>query len=195
VFGDVDRAVELYQDGIKRNPLDPNMLNSLGIALCAANLLQECLQTRLNLMQLHPEFGGVNRSVGVARLYLGEFAAALEAMQSEPNEHYRLGGLAIIYWAMGRHGESNAALQSLTNGFSSSDAYGIAVVHAYRGEIDQAFQWLDRAYRTHDHGMLDLKTDPLLRNLRGDARFQELLSRMRLTDHGESERTDVRTEM
>ncbi len=193
VFGDVSRAVELYRDGLTRNPLDPNMLNSLGVALCAANLLQECLQARLNLMQLHPEFGGVSRAVGTAHLYLGQLAAAFKAMQSEPNEDYRLRGLAAIYWAMGRRAESNAALSSLTARSASTDPYGIAAIHAYRGEIDQAFQWLERAYRAHDYGMLDLKTDPLLRNLHGDPRFQELLSRMRLTGDGQPERAGVQT--
>jgi eukaryotic-like serine/threonine-protein kinase len=182
VFGEVNKAVELFEDDLARNPLDPNALDSLSIALCAAERFQQCLQTRLSLLQLHPEFGGVNSSVGLARLYLGQFAAALEVMQREPNDNYRLSGLALVYWAMGRRSESDAALNSLTDKFASIDAYGIAAVHAYRGETDDAFRWLDRAYRGHVYGMLDLKTDPLLRNLHGDPRFQVLLSRMRLTD-------------
>ena len=133
------------------------------------------------LFRSHPDFDGVNSSVGLARLYLGQFAEALQIMQREPNDGYRLAGLALVYWALGRRGESDVALNSLTDKFASSDAYGIAAVHAYRGEIDEAFRWLDRAYRGHVYGMLDLKTDPLLRNLRGDPRFQALLSRMRLT--------------
>ena len=103
-------------------------------------------------------------------------------MQREPNEDYRLRGLAAVYWAIGRRTESDAALKALTDKFASIDSYGIAAVHAYRGEIDDALRWLDRAYRGHVYGMLGLKTDPLLRNLHGDPRFQELLSRMRLTD-------------
>jgi TolB-like protein len=182
VFGEVNKAVELFEDDLARNPLDPDALYSLSTALCAAERLQECLQTRLRLLQLHPEFGGVNSSIGLARLYLGQFAEALEAMQREPNDNYRLSGLALVYWALGRHGESDAALTSLTDKFASIDAYGIAAVHAYRGETDDAFRWLDRAYRGHVYGMLDLKTDPLLRNLHGDPRFQALLGRMRLTD-------------
>ena len=181
VFGEVDRAVEFYEDDLARNPLDPNALDALSTALCAAARLQQCLQTRLSLLQLHPDFDGVYSSVGLARLYLGHFAEALQVMHRELNDGYRLAGLALVYWAMGRRSESDAALNSLTDKFASSDAYGIAAVHAYRGEIDEAFRWLDRAYRGHVYGMLDLKTDPLLRNLRGDPRFQALLNRMRLT--------------
>src|SRR5580700_2991029 len=87
VFGGVSRAVELYQQGLTRNPLDANTLDSLGIALCAANRFQQCMQTRLRLTQLHPQFDGVNSSLGIASLYLGDFAAALAAMQREPNEN------------------------------------------------------------------------------------------------------------
>jgi TolB-like protein len=181
-LGEVNRAVDLYEDDLARNPLDPNALDSLSTALCAANRLQQCLLTRLSLLQLHPEFGGVNSSVGIARLYLGQFAEALQVMLREPNEDYRLSGLAIVYWAMGQRIESNAALHSLTDRFASTDAYGIAAVHAYRGEIDDAFRWLDRAYQGHVYGMLSVKADPLLRNLHGDPRFQAMLIRMRLAD-------------
>jgi serine/threonine protein kinase len=192
-FGDVDRAVELFQADVELNPLDPYSLESLGVALCAANRLQQCLETRLRLQQLHPEFGGVNSSVGIARLYLGQFATALDEMQRETNEDYKLGGLAMVYWALKRRTESDVALKSLTDRYTVTDPYGIAAVHAYRGDIDAAFRWLDRAYQQHHTGMLNLKTDPLLRNLHEDPRFQALLSRMRLPTRRQSEGADVQT--
>jgi len=186
-FGEIDRAVEFYQHDIERNPLDPTSLDSFGAALCAANRLEQCLQTRLRLLQLHPGFDGVNSSVGLARLYLGQLAAALEAMHRESNEAYRLGGLALVYSALGMRADADAALNSLTQKFAASEAYGIAEVHAYRGERDAAFGWLERAYRQHHAAMPGLKADPLLRNLHGDPRFQALLARMKLTDQGSPE--------
>jgi len=189
-FGETDRAVELYQAYLERSPFDPYTLNSLCNALCAANRLQQCLETRLRLLRLYPEYGGVNRSVGLARLYLGQLAEALAAMLAEPNEDFRLAGLAMVYSAMGKPAESDVALHSLMEKFAPSDAYGIAEVHAYRGEIDEAFRWLDRAYRDHNFAMVGLQADPLLRNLHGDLRFQALLSRMSLT--GQRHSAEVR---
>jgi TolB-like protein len=181
VFGETARAVEWYANDLERNLLDPNALESLGTALCADNRLEKCLQIRLRLQQLHPEFDGVNSAVGKTRVYLGQFAAALEAIQREPNEDYRLSGLTIVYWAMKKRAESDAALNSLQQKFASSDPYAVAQVHAYRAENDAAFQWLDVAYRKHHTGMLDIKTDPLLHNLQRDPRFRTLLRRMRLS--------------
>jgi len=180
-FGDADRAVESYETYLERNPLDQSAQYALTDALCAANRLPQCLETSLRLLQLHPDWGGVNRYVGLARLYLGQVDAALVAMQREPDEKYRLAGLAMVYAAMGRPAESDAALRPLVEKFSAGDAYGIAQVHAYRGDIDEAFRWLDRAYRDHNFGLVGLQADPLLRKLHGDQRFQALLGRMGLT--------------
>jgi TolB-like protein/predicted Ser/Thr protein kinase len=180
LFGDVDRAMELYQESRTQNPLGPNTLQALSDAQCAAGQLRECLQTRLRLKDLRPEFDGINSSVGFARLDLGQLQAAFDAMQLEPRPDYRLHGLAVVYWALGQHSDSDAALNTLEKEFGSTDPYAIAQVHAYRGEVDDAFKWLDRAYEEHDVGMLSLKTDGLIRNLRGDRRFQALLRRMGL---------------
>jgi eukaryotic-like serine/threonine-protein kinase len=179
-FGRVDRAAELYQTVVERNPLDSYALDAYGLILCAANRLHECLQRRLRLLQLHPEFGHVNSAVGLARLYLGQLDEALEAMRQEPEEDCRLAGLALVYAAMGRRADSDAALTALSEKFSRSQPFRIAQVHAYRGEIDSAFNWLDRAVQQHDVDVPYLKSDPLLRKLHKDPRFQSLLIRLKL---------------
>jgi serine/threonine-protein kinase len=54
-------------------------------------------------------------------------------------------------------------------------AYQIAQVHAWWGERDAAFEWLERAYRQHDAGFWCAKVDPYLRPLNGEPRFEALL--------------------
>ena len=46
--------------------------------------------------------------------------------------------------------------------------------YAWRGEADQAFEWLDRALAQRDGGLGDLRLDPLLRGLRRDPRFRAM---------------------
>jgi TolB-like protein len=193
-FGEINKAVEFYRDGLTRSPLDPNMLNTMGAALCAAGRIAECLQVRLTLLQLYPEFGGVNRSIGMTYMYLGRLEEALKSMQAEPDMDLKLSGLSLIYWAMGRHSDSYAALESLTARSGATIPYNIATVHAFRGEVEDAFNWLEKAYRAHDYGMLSLNSDPLLARLRNDPRFHQLLIRMRLyKDVGQSVSRDAKT--
>jgi TolB-like protein/predicted Ser/Thr protein kinase len=179
-FGYVDRAVELYKQALERDPLDPRTLAYFAESLCAANRVQECLQAHLRLLQLHPEFGGVNSRLGTAQLQAGRLAQALESMQKEPEESIRLAGLAIVYFALGRRADSDVALQSLERDFAATDAFAIAEAHAYRGEIDAAFDWLERAYRQRDVGISSVLADPLLRNLHADNRFRALLVKLKL---------------
>ena len=59
-------------------------------------------------------------------------------------------------------------------------AYQVARVHAWRGERERAFEWLDRAYARHDLGLRLVKVDPFLRNLHIDPRFTAFLKKMNL---------------
>ena len=45
---------------------------------------------------------------------------------------------------------------------------------------DQAFEWLERAFEDRDRMMTNLLVHPRLDPLRGDARFADLIARMKL---------------
>jgi TolB-like protein/DNA-binding winged helix-turn-helix (wHTH) protein/Tfp pilus assembly protein PilF len=182
VSGHVDDAIQQYELAVELDPLNPNVLRALGDAFCASDRLQECLQLSLRLQQLHPELHGVNALVGEAHLLLGQFPEAFDAMQKEPEQDVRLAGLASIYTAMGKRAESDAALKTLEESYASDAAYEIAQIHAFRGEADAGFAWLQRSFRMHNSKILFIKTDPLLRNLHRDRRFQTLLTNLHLPE-------------
>jgi hypothetical protein len=84
---------------------------------------------------------------------------------------------------MGHAQESKQALDALAakvDGPEGNLAYRVASVHAWRGERDSAFEWLDRAYARHDLELRWLKVDPFLRKIRADPRFAALLRKMNL---------------
>jgi serine/threonine protein kinase len=57
-------------------------------------------------------------------------------------------------------------------------ADGLAAVHA-----DEAFAWLERAYRERDSWVNYIGVDPRLDPLAGDRRFSDLLTRLKLSRH------------
>lgn len=61
-------------------------------------------------------------------------------------------------------------------------AYQIAEVYGYRDDKDHAFEWLERARRQHDAGLLGLRVDILLPNLHSDPRWNAFLHTMGLAD-------------
>jgi hypothetical protein len=56
--------------------------------------------------------------------------------------------------------------------------YDIAVIYAGLDDKERAFQWLNTAYEEHSGFLLFVNSDPRLRPLRPDPRFQDLLRRM-----------------
>ena len=101
-------------------------------------------------------------------------------MQKEKDLLFRACGLALAFHALGRKKESDANLAELTAKSPNDSPYQIAGVYAFRAETDLAFHWFQRAYAEPDPGLRDMKTEPVLRNLRRDPRFAALLKKMGL---------------
>jgi hypothetical protein len=83
---------------------------------------------------------------------------------------------------MGRRAESDAALAKLVREHAQDNAFGIAKTYAFRGELDEAFAWLERAYRQKDSGLYLIKGDQLLKSLAGDPRYSAFLRKMNLPE-------------
>jgi len=59
--------------------------------------------------------------------------------------------------------------------------YEIALIYTGLGDKQEAFKWLEDAYKAHDVGLIYLKIDPCLDPLRSDPRFDDLMRRVGLT--------------
>ena len=179
-LGRFDEAVGLYQQAIARDPLRSTAHNNLGLALYYAGRLPEAEAALRKLLELSPGLAVVHSHLARVLLARGEAQAALAATEKEPSEAWRAIGLPLAYHALGRKAESDAALRELTRKFGDEWAFQIAEVHAFRGELDEALAWLDRAYAQRDGGLAEIKGDPLLEKLEGDPRFEAFLRRMKL---------------
>jgi len=130
-------------------------------------------------LQISPD--SVPGIVGLGRnlLLQKKYEEALVMLERCPAEQYRLWGRAVVEHALGRVAASRATLETLISKYSHTSELGIAEVYAWRDEKDPAFMWLERAV-TDPGGVVGLKTDPFLRNLRDDPRFKALLGKMNL---------------
>jgi adenylate cyclase len=98
----------------------------------------------------------------------------------EPGPHNFVPALA--FYALGRRDDSDRALQNLIRLHAEDGAYDVAEVYAFRGEIDRAVSWLDRAYSQHDTDLTKMKGDPLLKNLTGDPRYKAFFRKTNLPE-------------
>ena len=180
VLGRVDEAIELYKQAIALDPLKANFHLALGYELYIGSRYEEARDALQRAQDLNPQLSSLHLTRGLILLAEGHPQEARAEMENETGEWQKLTGEPLAYHTLGRLEESDGALKKLIATYQNDCAFEIAEVYAYRGETDKAFEWLDRAYRQRDPGTPELKTDPLMRSLRQDRRYIELLKKMRL---------------
>jgi tetratricopeptide (TPR) repeat protein len=128
----------------------------------------------------------------VVRFYLGLIDVAqrrydkaipeLEATTAE-NNGGALAGLAYAYAMDGQRERARELLDKLYAGRESGliVPYRVAAVYVALGDKDQAIKWLRKSYDDHDNWLAQLQVDPVMDPLRADARFQELMRKMRFS--------------
>ena len=179
-LGRFDEAIVGLRMAIERDPLLSSAYSDLSFTLGATGDWAAAESAARSALELSPN--GILRHFNIARalLFQGKAEAALQEVELEKGENWRLMGLAIVYHALGRHVESDRTLAEYNAKYASHAAMQIADVHAYRGDVNEAFRWLDRAYAQHDAGIADLKDDPWLKSLALDPRYAALLKKMKL---------------
>jgi TolB-like protein len=180
--GRFDEALHLVDTSLSIDPLNPLMLQLQGFIHYYAGQLSAAEVSIRSGIEISPTFSDNHYLLGQILLEEGQLNASLKEMQMEPDAGGRDAGLALVYHALGRHAESDQALAQLTQQMTAIWPCGIANVHAYRGQIDDSFRWLDKAYAQRDISLQFVNGSPLLRNLRGDPRYKAFLKKMHLPE-------------
>jgi len=181
-LGRLPEAIAAQRKAIELDPLSHAAWENLGRFLMENGDYPAADQALHRVLELQP-----NSSYGLyhlTRLQLleGQPEQALATARKIDYEVFRLQGVAMAEHSLKDPQGSQQALDELIAKHGQAAAYQIAQVYAWRGEKDLAFEWLERAYRQHDGGLVDLKVGPLLESLRGDPRFNALLKKMKLAE-------------
>ena len=180
--GNVDRALELYRKAVALDPVNPQARAFLAFNLAATKRFAEAQAEYPRVVELNPAAPWAHAGLGLSFLLEGKFEEAVSATEGEAGEWAQLLIVACARWSQKKIADADAALGKLTKDFAETAAYQIAEVHAYRGDKDKAFEWLERARRQRDGGLPGLRKDPLLVNLYDDERWKAFLHTVGLSD-------------
>jgi TolB-like protein/DNA-binding winged helix-turn-helix (wHTH) protein/Tfp pilus assembly protein PilF len=179
-LGNLEQAINLYEQAVALDPLRASSYLGLGYLLYVATRYGDAQAALQKALDLNPQAPLVHLTLSKVFLEQGKLQQALMEIEKEPNGWGKLTGQVLVYHALGREQDSNAALAALIGKYNKLSAYQIAQVYAYRGESGKSLEWLDRAYEQRDPGLTEINSDPMLKNVRHDPRYTELLRRMHL---------------
>ncbi|MCK5344174.1 MAG: tetratricopeptide repeat protein, partial [Candidatus Heimdallarchaeota archaeon] len=185
-IGRLDEAIMESRKALELDPLSIIVNSGLGMYLLRANQLKQAkeqVQKTLELVPNHP----------VSLFVLGQvyvLETRYEKGIAEIQKAFKLSGknamtLTALGWAYAVSGQKKEARKVLVELKKKSEQeyvrpFSFAKIHSALGEINQAFQWLDKAYEEHDISLIHIMTDETIENLRSDPRYNELLKKMNL---------------
>ncbi len=185
-FGDLESAIDLTRQAIAADPLIIENHVWLATYLVGLNRLDEAERSVGRAIELQSDAGGSYFLLTVIEVLRGRAQAALDAAQKASPGPVQLAALALARQiANDRRGADNA-LRTLVDKHAELAASVIADIYAQRNDADATFEWLDRAVRNRDSGLLSLLYDPFLLRYRDDPRFAALCRKLGLPVPGES---------
>jgi TolB-like protein/class 3 adenylate cyclase/Flp pilus assembly protein TadD len=177
-LGRLDEGLALSEAVVRRDPVDTTSLTNLGYYQRLSGRYDEAIASLRTALSLNPGNGGAHFQLGVVLLLKGDAAGALAEIEQETSEAYRMVGLPMVYHALGRKTDSDSALAALVAKYEKDGSYNIAYVYAFRGDADQAFEWLDKALEYHDPRLTDIVTENLFDKIHSDPRWLPFLRKI-----------------
>jgi tetratricopeptide (TPR) repeat protein len=177
-LGRLDQAISIGEYLVARDPVNADTHAHLAHAYRYAGRLDDAIAVSRTVLSLRPGYLWRHRTLGEMLLQKGDPEAALAEMQQESGEPPRLAGLSMVYHALGRSAESDAALAEIIKKYEKTSAASIAMVFAFRGEPDRAFEWLDKAVQYNDTDLGATAVHPMFANIHADPRWLPFLRRI-----------------
>jgi TolB-like protein/Tfp pilus assembly protein PilF len=169
------RPDEALASARRAQKLDPGSVMiswSVGTALYVTRNYAAAADQLQRTLEMEPDFPPAMQMLGMVYLRMERYEAAIETY----HRLHELGG----YGVAGRRAEALEELRVLED--IAKERYipptAFALVHAGLGDMDEAFQWMDRAVEQRDCYIVLLRTSPSFDELRADPRFDDLLRRI-----------------
>jgi TolB-like protein/Tfp pilus assembly protein PilF len=180
--GRLPEAITALQAATKIEPLDINAWIQLGWCCTVAGQFAPGHRALTHALELSPE-----STLAILHLTLNELATGRTSEAQKTNsrqqvEPWRWCMDVIIENRLGHAGESQHVLDELTNKYGQRFPYLIATAYAGRDDLDNAVDWLERAYQQRDPLLSFIQYHITLSGLRSDPRYKALLRKMNFPD-------------
>jgi TolB-like protein/Flp pilus assembly protein TadD len=179
-IGLVDKSLAIYRTVLEAEPLDLVSLYNVADCLRLLGRLEEAEQAFRYVLEINPEDWGSHTGLALVMLAQGRPEEAWAELALEVDPQQQAWGRVLALHSLGRIEESDRALQAFIEAHQSWASFHIAMAYAWRGDHEQAFEWLTHVVDTHDPQAGMIGTELLFEPLHDDPRWDALQARMDL---------------
>jgi adenylate cyclase len=172
-LGRMDDAIALGEYSLARDPVNPSAYFNLTHHYTVAGQYEKAIEMAQHALRLNPGMPGANYYMGESLLRLGKPEQALEAFKRETDDEWRVKGMALAFFELGRQPEFEEKFTKLKEGWMERWPIEIAHVYAWTGQIDEVFPLLQKDIEINGPG--GVIVDPFFTSLHGDPRWSAML--------------------
>lgn len=179
-LGQFEKAGELMESAVRLDPLNLLRRLRLGMLQEFSGEYEQSLTSYRVAIELNPELPGVRAYRARIKIIQENPDSALKESDQEIDPFWKRYSRILALSAQQHDDEAESLLDQMIADDGHHAAYQVTEILAFRGDIDEAFEWLQRAYDQKDGGMREVLGNYFLRNLHGDPRWEEMLNLMGL---------------
>ena len=182
--GHPDEAVAQIEQSVNLDPVSGSTFHAEGYIDYFAHRYDQALDVTRTVQGLKINLPDWNFLLGATDAARNDYPDSIRAFLRSGSGPFTLGHLGNVEARAGQTAAARRTIAQLENDVRRDGVgrYEIALVYAGLGDRNQAFRWLEEAYRAHDVGMVYLRVDPCLDPLRSDPRLADLMHRVGLDE-------------
>jgi len=173
-MGRIEAGLADLLHAVQLDPLSFDPQGGYAYALYLARRYEAALTAYGRAITNDPNEKTLQSTRGLVYYALGDFEHARSSCQNDSDDVDALVCLAVTYEKLGRRADAQSTLKKFMRLRGDADAFAYTEIYAQWGDKHSAFQWLEKAVRLRDSGLILVKTDPLLDPLRKEPRFQAI---------------------
>ncbi|HKQ04204.1 MAG TPA: winged helix-turn-helix domain-containing protein [Blastocatellia bacterium] len=183
--GRTDEAIAEARRAAELDPLSFSTGIHLGWIYYMAGRYDEAIAHCLKLLAVDPGFFPVYRYLGLSYEQKGMYKEAIAAF----DRGIKLSGSPLLvalighaYAVAGNRKEAERVLDELQemSGQRYVSPCTVAAIYAGLRDSERTFEWLEKAIAERDIWLMNLRVDPVFKEMRGDRRFKAILLRLGL---------------
>ncbi len=182
-LGQFERAIAEGKRAVELDPLSLVINTDLGQDFFYARRYDEAIAHLRKTIEMDPRFYFAHWVLGTTLQLKGQLSDAIAEFSKAVELNDDPSVLALVGQAYARAGQRDEAqkiLMRLSEEAKSRyvQAYSFALMYLALGDKERAIDEMERAYRERDANVAQIKTDPMLDDLRGNQRFEALVNQI-----------------
>ena len=182
-LGQFERAIAEGKRAVELDPLSLVINTDLCQDFFYARRYDEAIVHLRKTIEMDPRFYFAHWVLGTALQLKGQLSEAVAEYGKAVELNDDLSVLALLGQAYARAGQRDEAQKILLRVSEEAksryvQAYSFVLMYLALGDKERAIDEMERAYRERDANVAQIRTDPMLDDLRGNPRFEKLVSQI-----------------